>query len=561
MTGISKSPTKTGSRVPLERGPGSSPGRSDDPIPQETLLEFLRDPGSYPHRPRHVRMLQTHSSWIFLAARFVYKVKKPVNFGFLDFSTLEKRRHFCEREVALNRRLCPGVHLGVVPISLKEGRMVFGPGDQCVEYAVHMRKLPERYFILRLLERDEVGRKEIDRIVSTLREFYQAQSGNAAIGAWGRVPKLKVSTDENFQQTEDFVGQTLSRPAFEAIRCYTDEFYRCHRTLFAARVREKRIRDCHGDLHLEHIHLTPENLTIYDCIEFNDRFRYIDVANDVSFLAMDFDFHRRPDLGSYFASEMGRALGDPEMPKLLDFYKCYRAYVRGKVESFQQSAAKVPDIERRKCRLRARRYFRLALRYAVSGSAPLVIVVAGRVASGKSTLARSLSEELGWKVFSSDRIRKELAGVSLYARGDAAERKKLYAEARSDETYAVLGRYAVEEIQGQRGVILDATFGSRRRRDELRKTLAHADADYCFIESQATATTLRRRLAARARSDHEISDARLEDYPTLNSLYEPPAELAKPHLLKVKTARTFEAVLAATLKALAQRRARQVQKP
>jgi aminoglycoside phosphotransferase family enzyme/predicted kinase len=522
---------------------------------QSVLLKFLLDPGSYPHHPEGVHMLQTHSSWVFLAGEFVYKVKKPVNFGFLDFSTLERRKHFCMREVELNRRLCSDVYLGVVPISCKDGHIVFGPGDEIAEYAVQMRKLPDHFFMLRLMERGEVGTAEIVRIVTTLSKFYKAQRPGAEIAAWGRIAKLKISTDENFRQTVDFIGQTISRPAFEGIRSFTGAFYRTQAPLFADRVIKRRILDCHGDLHMDHIHIGPEHLAIYDCIEFNDRFRHIDVASDVAFLAMDLDFHRRSDLSRYFTAEMAVALDDPEMLGLMDFYKCYRAYVRGKVESIQQSAAGVPDLERRKSRVRARRYFRLALQYAVAGSRPMVIAVMGRVASGKSTLARSLSEELGWKFFSSDRIRKELAGVSLYIRGDEIERGRLYSESMSNKTYEALRRHATEQLEQHRGVILDATFSSPHRRQGLRRAIEGMGADYCFIESLAGVATIRQRLAARAKSSHEISDARLEDFEALDRGYEAPVELQRQHHVGVKTARTIEAVLATTLKALARRRA------
>ena len=164
---------------------------------------------------------------------------------------------------------------------------------------------------------------------------------------WGRIKKLKISTDENFRQTEAFIGSTLSRPAFEAIRLYTENFYNRNAKLFDSRIREQWIRDCHGDLHLEHVHLAPKTLSIYDCIEFNDRFRYIDVANDIAFLAMDFDYHGRPDLSRYFIARLADALGDCGMLGLTDFYKCYRAYVRGKVESVRQGEVDVSDSEQR----------------------------------------------------------------------------------------------------------------------------------------------------------------------------------------------------------------------
>src|SRR6516225_3774243 len=326
-------------------------------VAQDELIAFLLDPESYPHHPKRVSLVQTHASYVFLGCPYVYKVKKKVNFGFLDFSSLENRRYYSEREVMLNRRLCPEVYLGVIPISILAGKLTFGEGEKVVEYAVKMRKLRDQYFLLRLLQHDQVTMKDLDRIVSKLKDFYEAETPTQKITKWGRIKTLKVSTDENFDQTRAFVGRTISRAAFSAIVLYTAVFYTRNAQLFKSRVSGHRIRDCHGDLHLEHIHLAPKALSIYDCIEFNDRFRYIDVANDLAFLAMDFDHHNRPDLSREIVAGMADALGDSQMLRLVDFYKCYRAYVRGKVESFHQARAEVPESEKKKTRMQARRYF------------------------------------------------------------------------------------------------------------------------------------------------------------------------------------------------------------
>jgi aminoglycoside phosphotransferase family enzyme/predicted kinase len=525
------------------------------PITQEQLLAFLLDRCSYSHHPRSVRLIQTHASYVFLAAPYVYKVKKPVNFGFLDFSTLEKRRYFSKREISLNRRLSPAVHLGVVPIYLRQGTLTFDAGGEVVEYAVKMRKLEERYFLSQLLKRNEVGNRELDRIVSTLKAFYESQKPGDDIVKWGRIEKLKISTRENFRQAEIFVGITISAPAFETIRLYTDDFYRRNARLFESRVRERRIGDCHGDLHLDHIHLTPTQLSIYDCIEFNDRFRFIDHANDIAFLAMDFDYQGRQDLSRYLTKRMADALGDRGILELMDFYKCYRAFVRGKVDSLQGAGTRLQR-DRTNSRAHARRYFQLALQYAVCGSEPMVVIVMGRIGSGKSTMANSLGRELGWEVFSSDRTRKELAGAPLYKRGGAVARRRLYAEAMADRTYQALIRKAMKRALEGQSSILDATFSRRRRREMLKRRLERKGLSYCFVETRAPEAIVKRRLARRDGKSREISDARLEDFETLNRSYERPVELARGQLVTVSTAKALEVTTADALKALALHRSR-----
>lgn len=522
---------------------------------QEQLLPFLLNPNSYPHRPRRVRLVQTHSSFVFIVPPFVYKVKKPVNFGFLNFSTLEKRRYFCEREVEWNRRLSPKMYLGVIPISAKAGGFTFGEGDEVVEYAVRMRKLSDRYFLDKRVERGEVRPEDLDRIVITLKQFYEAQHPTGEIEAWGRIDRLKISTDENFRQTETFIEHTLSRAAFEAIRFYTDEFYARRADWFESRIRERWIRDCHGDLHLEHIHLTPRALHIYDCIEFNDRLRYVDVANDVAFLAMDLDYEGRPNLARYFVARMAATLGDAGMARLMDFYKCYRAYVRGKVESLHGVAHAAPESEQQMSMERARRYFRLALQYAVAGSEPLALVVMGRIASGKSTLAKSLADELGWPVFSSDRVRKEMAGFPLYERSSEAARSRLYSSEMTRKTYEKLLDAAAEQVRGHRSVILDATFAQRAHRGQLKARFGSRDIRFRVLEAQADDEAVKQRLQEREARPDQVSDARLQDFEMLTRLYEPPGELAGSHLLTVSTTPPLQATLALALKALVQAQA------
>jgi uncharacterized protein len=505
------------------------------------LLEFLRDPASYPHHPAEVREVHTHASLVFLAVPLVYKVKKPVDFGFLDFSTLEKRRHFCRREVELNSRLAPGVYQGVVPITREPHGFAFGGRGRVVEYAVKMRHLDPGGFLDARLRGGTAGEPELEQVARTLAAFYQKQPSPPEIAEWGGVGKLRISTDENFAQTRRFIGRTLSREAFETIRAFTDACYARRRPLFERRVADGWIRDCHGDLHLDHIHLTKGAPIIYDCIEFNDRFRHLDVASDAAFLAMDLDFHGRPDLSRFFTVRLARLLDDPEMEGLMDFYQCYRAYVRGKVESLHSEADIGGDGERATAAASARRYFQLALQYAVCGCTPSALVVMGRVATGKSTLAAALSRELGWQLVSSDPLRKSLADLPLHERPDAAGRAALYAPEMTARTYEALIQQAAEILRQGRGVILDATFSKRVFRDQMRESIG--DARLRWIITEADAATTRRRLGNREQNAEVVSDARLGDQPVLDANFEFPGELPEAALIHVSTSRAPEKAL------------------
>ncbi len=513
------------------------------------LLAFLRDRASYPHGPDEIREVHTHASLVFIVPPFVYKIKKPVNFGFLDFSTLEKRRHFCEREVALNSRLAPGIYLGVEAITRQGDGFAFGGEGPAIEYAIRMIRMDPEGFLDVRLENGTAGEAEMERVAGTLAEFYQSQKPDPEIAEWGTIEKLRISTDENFSQTGSFIGTTLSQAAFDAIRAFTNGCYEGRRELFRQRVEQGWIRDCHGDLHLDHIHPTDDALHIYDCIEFNDRFRHLDVASDVAFLAMDLDYHGRPDLGSFVVRRVAGLLGNPEMAALMDFYQCYRAYVRGKVESLHSVVELADDGERAAAAANARRYFQLALQYAVCGSRPLALVFMGRVASGKSALAGRMARELGWRLLSSDERRKTLAGVPPHQRGDAASRAFLYSSIMTGRTYDSIIRDALESLRGGHGVILDATFSNRALRKTLQDTLA--DYQVHWIVTQVDDATARERLRLREQQSDVVSDARREDQEFLDSAFDPPDELPVHARRVVDTNQPADEVLRLLLVAMA----------
>lgn len=505
----------------------------------EKLLKFLQQPASYPHKPGDIEHIQTHISHVFLAGSLVFKIKKPVNFEFLDFSKLEKRKHYCCREVELNRRLCKDIYLGVVPIIYKEKSFRFEEEDaeenEIIEYAVKMQRLSEEHFLHSYIENESLTADHLDRVADKLARFYNNQKPDGDILKWGRIENIRINTDENFEQTEPFIGQTIDEVSFNTIQKFTNRYFEDHEALFNRRIQDKRIVDGHGDLHLEHIHMTSDKVCIYDCIEFNDRFRYGDLAADIAFLAMDLDFNNCWKEERYFVDKMVEKLGDQDLLQIIDFYKCYRAYVKGKVKSLQSAEEEVSAKDRIQSAEKASAYFDLSLRYALLASRPTVLIFMGRVASGKSTLAEHLSEKLNIKRFSSDYVRKKMAGLPLDERTPASIRSEIYSREMSVKTYNTLREEAERKIQNEQSAIVDATFSRREGRREWIEKLEDQEIWYYFIEACASDATIKDRLKKRDEKEHIVSDARLEDFEKLNEQYEAPEEIADRHLIQVGT--------------------------
>jgi len=326
------------------------------------VIQALLDPKTYPHHPQSVSLVQTQMSLVFLTGDYVYKIKKPVDLGYLDYTTLEKRRFFCHQELALNQRLSPDVYLKVVPIVQQSGEILLGGEGPPIEYAVKMRQLPSDRMMDVLLTRSAVTPQMVQRVAQKVASFHEQAETSAEISRYGNLEVVQANADENFSQTEQYVGLSIYRPSYERIKTYTYGFIQQNAALFKNRVNEGRIRDCHGDLHSAHVCFV-DDISIYDCIEFNDRFRYCDVAAEVAFLAMDLDYYGHADLARCFTEAYVEASRDGELVRLLDFYRCYRAYVRGKVESFKLNDPLMSQEEKARALDTARRYFDLAHSY------------------------------------------------------------------------------------------------------------------------------------------------------------------------------------------------------
>lgn len=326
------------------------------------IIQALLDPKAYPGPVQGIELMQTQMSFIFLADEYVYKVKKPVNLGYLDYTTLDKRQFYCQREVELNRRLCPDAYLGVVSVIRDNSSFRIADKGEATEYAVKMRRLPQEAMMNVLLAADKVSPPMLTNVAEKLSEFHRKAETSKNINAFGDILAVIQNNRENFTQTEKYIGLTIPRGQYDQVKSYTSHFLDANTELFEKRVTDGRIRDCHGDLHAAHICFC-DGICIYDCIEFNDRFRYGDVASEVAFLAMDLDRYGRADLSRHFVAAYVERSQDEELKRLLGFYKCYRAYVRGKVGSFKFDDPYVSAEEKEKVLADARGYFELAESY------------------------------------------------------------------------------------------------------------------------------------------------------------------------------------------------------
>jgi aminoglycoside phosphotransferase family enzyme len=328
-----------------------------------TILKDLQNPATLPDSTASVAVVQTHISIVFVADDFVYKMKKPVNFGFLDFSTLEKRKYYCQREVELNSRLSRDLYLDVLPVTIGEtGHTLRKTEGEPVDYVVRMKRIPDDRLMKSLFARNEIAENHLRQIAEVVAKFHSHAATSPEIEAFGAPERFKINTDENFDQVSRYIGITIPERQFRLLKSWTEEFFQSNRSLFMERIAQARIRDCHGDLHMEHICLTEE-LPIFDCIEFNDRFRYSDTIADIAFLLMDLEYHGGSDLAETLWRYYKLLAREEDADALLLFYKVYRAFVRGKVHSFQVDDASIGEKEKERAILTARKYFELANSY------------------------------------------------------------------------------------------------------------------------------------------------------------------------------------------------------
>lgn len=477
------------------------------------LIQRMLQPDFYPHPVQTpVRLVQTHISYVFLTGDFAYKVKKATRFGFLDFTTLERRAYFCQEELRLNRRLSPDLYLAVLPIYQGNNFYLNAPPHpqaEIVDYALQMRQFPQDGLFSHLLQSGQLSSDHLQRLGQLVAQFHVTATTDPTIEANGTPEAISIVDEDNYTLAKDYIGQSLTLAQWQQTRTFTQQFWHDHQDWLYQRLAHGKIRECHGDLHLNNVCLYQEQIHIFDCIEFCREFRNIDVIYDIAFMVMDLDFHHRPDLANIFLNTYLENTGDYEGALLLPAYLSMRATIRGNVNSMtakttaisSSPAKSVAPSEQTSIWQQARAYFRLASQYAQPQPGQIVIM-SGLSGSGKSTVARRLACQLNGIHIRSDAVRKHLAGISLTQSGEGEQ--DIYTPEMTQKTYQRLADLGLSLAKIGWTVILDAKYDQVALRAKVLTQAKLANIPVQILYCTAPMEVLRSRLHNR---QGDISDA------------------------------------------------------
>jgi uncharacterized protein len=471
-----------------------------DTLPE--LIQQMLVPEFYPHPViLPIQLMQTHASYVLLTGDFVYKLKKPVNFGFLDYSTVAQRQHFCQEELRLNQRGAKELYLAVVAIAKQDHRYQFG-NDGEVDYAVKMVQFPQANLLSNLFESGELKPIDLEEMGRVVADFHAQAQTNEYIQSFGTIEQIKKSIDDNYRQTEKYIERAQTPLQFTETKAYTDRFLSTHSELFADRIAGGFIRECHGDLHLRNICRWQDKILLFDCIEFNEPFRFVDLMYDVAFAVMDLEARGRKDLANRFLNTYIEHTGDWEGLQVLPMYLSRQAYVRAKVTSFLLDDLNVASEDRAAAAQTAGDYYRQAWEYTRDRQGKL-IVLSGLSGSGKSTIGKRIAGKLGGIHLRSDAVRKHLGGIPLFSKGDAS----LYTPEMTARTYGRLLELGAKLAAGGWTVILDAKYDRRSLRAAAIDLAVDRGISVQILHCTAPVDVLRDRLIQRT---GDIADATVD---------------------------------------------------
>jgi uncharacterized protein len=507
-----------------------------------SLIQQMLQPDFYPHPVQEpIQLLQTHISYVFLTGEYAYKVKKPTNFGFLDFTSLEKRCHFCHEELRLNQRLSPDLYLAVLPIVENSGQYQFGAVDSSqavAEYTLQMRQFPQSMLLSHLFEDGKLTPELVQQLATQVAAFHASAVTNPEVTAYGSVASVQQVDTNNQAISTPFIGISQTQQQQDETHAFATQFFEQHADWFAQRQAEGKIRECHGDLHLNNVCFYQDNIQIFDCIEFNQEFRNIDVIYDVAFMVMDLEFRGRVDLANLFLNTYLEQTGDYQGAALLPLYLSIRAYIRGKVNSLALNDPAISTAEKAEFLQRGQAYYRQAWDYTrrLQGR---IILMSGLSGSGKSTVARQLAQKLNAVHVRSDAVRKHLAEIPLHQRGDQGGEvdSGIYTPEMTKKTYGALLELGLLLAQQGWAVILDAKYDRQTLRQAAIAASIAAQIPIAIAECTAPIEVLRDRLNHRT---NDIADATAALLESQIKAAEPLTELEKPFAVTLQTDQPLE---------------------
>lgn len=487
---------------------------------RESIIQAMQTAKFYDHDVSDIQMIQTHISWVFLTGEYAYKVKKPMDFGFLNFTELAQRKHFCEEEIRLNKRLADAVYLQTVKITGTEDNPALnGPGE-AIEYAVKMRQFDQSQLIDKLLAADQLNETHIDDIADQVADFHQSIAVVADDSDLGSADSVCAPMIQNFDQLDPLIKDPDAREQLARLKDWSLKEFNAIEPLLNQRKQQGFIRECHGDMHLGNMALIDDHVTIFDGIEFNDEFRWIDVMSEVAFLVMDL-VDRKADAYAYrFLNRYLEKTGDYQGLQLLRFYLVYRAMVRAKIASFTLMTPDLPEAEQQKAMQQYSSYSNLAEHFTEAKDQTLYITH-GVSGSGKTTASQSLLETQSLIRLRSDIERKRLYNLKSTDSSRSSLDAGIYTAEASEKTYQKLLDMAKMLLHSGYSVIIDATFLEREKRKLFQDLAQELSVNYSIIELEAEKDILVQRILERSKHTDNASEADLTVMQKQLDHYEP----------------------------------------
>jgi aminoglycoside phosphotransferase family enzyme/predicted kinase len=496
------------------------------------LIQQLLNPGIYPHPVTQMELVETHISWVILTGDYVYKLKKPVNFGFLDFSTLEKRKHYCSEELRLNKRLAPQIYLDTVAITGTQDTPEINGQGPVLEYAVKMRQFRQQDQFDRLLSVGRLYKADITALARTIAHFHQSGQSAPPDSAFGDPDHVSQPVKENFSQIQPLLELEQDRALLRKIATWSQtESERCRATI-AERKQHGFVRECHGDMHLRNIAKYHDAIVVFDCIEFNDNLRWIDVISEIAFIEMDLHDRDRHDYATVLLNTYLQATGDYPAMVLMRYYLVYRAMVRAKVDCLRAHQEEITAEEHQKTMREFRHYLNLAHRFT-RPEQPFLLIACGLSGCGKTYISDRLMEYLPFVRIRSDVERKRLFDLSPDQASDSAVDAGIYTPEASQKTYARLAELARTMLDSQWSVLVDAAFLQQEQRQWFYQLASELGLPFLILHFNAPETVLRERVTHRQQQKLDASEADVQVLESQLRHQQPPANSELSYTLQV----------------------------